>query len=343
MRNQIKIALIGFGRIGVRHAEEIHKNPDTLCVDIWDTDKQKIPNTYKTYSDVNDFLQNTEAEVIHICTPNADHHPLAISALNAGKHIVIEKPIALKTVQAKEISDLAALKSKYVFCVMQNRFSSVSQWLKALIQSQRLGAIYSVNVKCAWNRDDRYYTKDSWHGKLESDGGPLFTQFSHFVDLLFWLFGNIQISYQEFYNHNHLHNTEFEDSGVFHFHNPIVKQGLFQYTTSVFDKNFKSSIEIIAEKGTVEVAGQYMNEVVYCNIENYTMPPLDPVSQPNQYHGYQGSASNHHWVIQNVVDTLNGKATPHTPISEGIGVVEIIEQVYCKRNLNFFNKVLGDK
>jgi len=336
MQSQWHFGIIGLGRIGMRHAQEIQAHPNAQWVSAYDIDSQKIPAAFKKHPNLKDFFEESTANVIHICTPNATHFELAQQALLHNKHVVIEKPITLQSQHAKILQEIASANQKHIFCVMQNRYSPVSQWLKNLINQGTLGNIYSVHVNCAWNRDDRYYQPNNWHGSLTQDGGPLYTQFSHFVDLLFWLFGPVQIQNPSFFNHNHQHNTEFEDSGIFHFHNPKVAQGSFHYTTSVFDANFKSSIEIIGENGTLEVSGQYMNEVQYCHIRNYQMPELPPSPAPNVYPGYQGSASNHHFVIQNVIDTLAGKSTPDTPIQDGISVVEIIENVYLKRNLNFF-------
>ena len=336
MESQWNFGIIGLGRIGMRHAKEIEAHSNAQWVDAFDLDYQKIPATFKKHPDINRFFDESTANIIHVCTPNASHFELAQQALLHNKHVVIEKPITLESQHARILQDIASANQKHIFCVMQNRYSPVSQWLKNLIDQGTLGNIYSVHVNCAWNRDDRYYQPNNWHGSLELDGGPLYTQFSHFVDLLFWLFGSVQIQDPSFFNHNHKHNTEFEDSGIFHFHNSKVPQGSFHYTTSVFDANFKSSIEIIAENGTLEVSGQYMNEVQYCHIRNYQMPELPASPAPNLYPGYQGSASNHHFVIQNVIDTLMGKSSPDTPIEDGISVVEIIENVYLKRNLNFF-------
>ncbi|HRS18957.1 MAG TPA: gfo/Idh/MocA family oxidoreductase, partial [Bacteroidales bacterium] len=100
------------------------------------------------------------------------------------------------------------------------------------------------------------------------------------------------------------------------------------YSTAVWDSNLESSITIIGEKGTVKVAGQYMNEVVYCNIKDYTMPELAPCNPPNDYGPYKGSAANHHYVIRNVVETLQQKTTITTNAMEGLKVVDIIERIY---------------
>ena len=322
--------IIGMGRIGNRHAEEIIRHPGLNLIGFFDSNpKAKGPET-TSFSSISDLLSEEHLEVVHVCTPNGTHFDVAKKCLTAGKNVVIEKPVTLLHSEAEELEILAKNQGLHIFCVMQNRYSPVSVWLKEIIDNQYLGKLFSVHVDCAWNRDDRYYSGDSWHGSLDLDGGPLYTQFSHFVDMLYWLFGELKIQDARFFNHNHP-STEFEDSGSFQFETDTIKQGSFHYTTSVWDKNFKSSIQLIGEKGSIEISGQYMNEVRYCHIENYEMPALSPAPPPNIYQGYEGSASNHVHVIHNVWETLNGNSQPNTPIQEGKMVTKAIENVYLKR------------
>ncbi|MCH1543763.1 MAG: Gfo/Idh/MocA family oxidoreductase [Bacteroidia bacterium] len=330
MTKQIGAGIIGMGRIGNRHAEEIIRHPGLNLIGFFDINpKAKRPKTY-AFPSISDFLNERDLVVVHVCTPNGTHFSIAKQCLSAGKSVVIEKPVTLLHSEAEELEILAKNQGLHIFCVMQNRYSPVSVWLKEVIDNQYLGKLFSVHVDCAWNRDDRYYSGDSWHGSLDLDGGPLYTQFSHFVDMLYWLFGDLTIQDARFFNHNHP-NTEFEDSGSFQFETKAVKQGSFHYTTSVWDKNFKSSIQLIGEKGSIEISGQYMNEVRYCHIENYEMPTLSPAPPPNLYKGYEGSASNHVHVIHNVWETLNEKSQPNTPIHEGKMVTKAIENVYLRR------------
>ncbi|MEC8692263.1 MAG: Gfo/Idh/MocA family oxidoreductase [Bacteroidota bacterium] len=331
MIKQIGAGIIGMGRIGNRHAEEIIRHPGLNLIGFFDINpKAKGPTYTYAFASLNEFLSERNLGVIHVCTPNGTHFSIAKQCLSAGKSVVIEKPVTLLHSEAEELEILAKKRSLHIFCVMQNRYSPVSVWLKEVIDNQYLGKLFSVHVDCAWNRDDRYYSSDSWHGSLDLDGGPLYTQFSHFVDMLYWLFGELTIQDARFFNHNHP-NTEFEDSGSFQFETEVVKQGSFHYTTSIWDKNFKSSIQLIGEKGSIEISGQYMNEVRYCHIENYEMPTLSPAPPPNIYQGYEGSASNHVHVIHNVWETLNKKSHPNTPIHEGKMVTQAIENVYLRR------------
>ena len=160
---------------------------------------------------------------------------------------------------------------------------------------------------------------------------PLFTQFSHFIDLLHWIFGDITIKHASLTNNNHKHSTEFEDTGVVTFALENGSLGSINYSTSVYNKNMESSITIIGGKGTIKVGGQYMDQLTYCDIENYNTPKLEATQPPNDYGDYKGSAANHHWVIQNVVDVLNTKASINSNSIEGLKTVEIIESIYKYR------------
>jgi predicted dehydrogenase len=164
------------------------------------------------------------------------------------------------------------------------------------------------------------------------DGGTLFTQFSHFVDIMYWLFGDITNIKGSFFDFNHQSLTDFEDSGNVLFDFVKGGSGSLNYSTAVWDKNLESSMTIIAENGSIKVAGQYMNEVKYCHIKDYTMPNLAPSNPPNDYGPYKGSAQNHHYVIQNVIDKLNGNAPITTNAMDGLKVVDIIERIYKERD-----------
>jgi UDP-N-acetyl-2-amino-2-deoxyglucuronate dehydrogenase len=331
--SKIRFAVVGCGHIGKRHAEMITRNPEAelvALIDIKERSKLGI-DAFQVpfYNSLESFLSSdVKTDVVTIATPNGFHAPQAILALNAGNHVVIEKPMALSKSDAEQVIFKALHQSKQVFAVMQNRFSPPSVWLKDIIQKGIMGQIYSVHLNSFWNRDDRYYTVDSWHGKKELDGGTLFTQFSHFIDVMYWLFGDIKNIKSIIRDFNHQHSTEFEDSGVVHFEFVNGGIGNFNFSTSVFDKNLESSITIIAEKGSVKIGGQYMNEVEYCHIKDYEMPTLEPTNPGNDYGAYKGSAQNHHYVIENVVDVLKHQKAISTNALEGMKVVDIIERIY---------------
>ena len=213
---------------------------------------------------------------------------------------------------------------------MQNRYSPPSVWIKNMIESGKLGKIYMVQLNCYWNRDERYYKPESWHGTKDLDGGTLFTQFSHFIDIMYWLFGDITNIKSRMRDFNHSETTDFEDSGIVSFDFVNGGMGNLCFSTSVWGKNMESSILIVAENGSVKIGGQYMNEVEYCHIKDYEMPELAPTNPGNDYGPYKGSAQNHNFVIRNVVEVLSeGNNEPITTnVLEGMKVVDIITRMY---------------
>lgn len=339
--DKVKFAVVGCGHIGKRHAEMITGNPESELVALVDVkpegdlgiEKYEVP----FFSSMDDLLNaGIDIDVINICTPNGLHEEQSLKALETGHHVVCEKPMALSKAGAERIIHKALQVHKHLFAVMQNRYSPPSVWLKEIVDQKRLGEIFMVDIKCYWNRDDRYYKKEgTWKGSQEMDGGTLFTQFSHFVDIMYWLFGDITNIKAKFGDFTHQDTTDFEDSGyvIFDFLNGGM--GSLSYSTSVWDTNLESSMTIIGSKGSVKVGGQYMNKVEYCHVENYEMPVLKESNPPNDYGPYKGSAANHHYVIENVVDTLGKKNIATTNALEGLKVVDIIERIYDLRDVKY--------
>ncbi len=335
--NAIKFAVIGCGHIGKRHAEMISRNNEcelAALIDVKDPAGLQIESYEGAtfFANVEDFFANELSktiDVVSIASPNGFHAQHALLALDNGKHVVIEKPMALNKSDAEKIIFKALHMHKQVFCVMQNRYSPPSEWIKETLVSGILGKIYMVQLNCYWNRDDRYYKKDNWHGKLDLDGGTLYTQFSHFIDLMYWLFGDITDINSRFANFNHKGLTELpEDSGIINFEFTDGGIGCINFSTSIWNQNLESSMTIIAEKGSVKIGGQYMDKVEVCNIKDYTLPELAPTNPGNDYGAYKGSAANHHYVFENVVDVLKGRGPITVNALEGLKVVEMIGRIY---------------
>jgi predicted dehydrogenase len=322
------------GFIGYRHAALLAHSPGVQLVAACDVDPHKaagLPAGVAFHLELDTLLQDAQPNVLHICTPNHLHLSQALTALAAGCHVVIEKPMGLSHGECLRVVEEARKVRREVFVVMQNRYTPAAQWLKTLIQEGRLGRVLYTQVNCFWNRDERYYTPGSWRGQRHTDGGALYTQFSHFVDTLYWLLGpftDIQARMTR-----QRGRVEIEDTGVVQFGLPGGGQGTFQFSTAVWDQNLESSITLLGERGSVRVGGQYMNRVEACHIENYTAPQLPEANPPNQYGPYQGSAANHSYVIKNVIATLRGQARPYTPGEEGAEVVRLIEEMYRSAGL----------
>ncbi len=333
----IQFAIIGCGRIAQRHAEHIHKFGKLVAV--CDTVKEKADAMAKQYNthayyDIADLLANEKTvDVVSICSPNGLHAQHSIQALKAGFHVLCEKPMAINVNDCGEMIKTAERYNKRLFAIKQNRFNPPVEAVKNIIDEGRLGKIFSIQLSCFWNRNADYY-QNSWKGTKDMDGGTLYTQFSHFVDLLYWMFGDIKDV--EAYTANYAHQgiIEFEDTGVviLKFQNGAI--GTINYTVNSYGKNMEGSLSIFGEKGTVKIGGQYLNELEYQNIEGYKIENLPVGNTANNYGNYQGSMSNHDKVYQNLVDVLINNASISTSAFEGLKTVEIIDKIYCKaRNI----------
>ena len=338
--SKIKFAVIGCGHIGKRHAEMIRRNEEAELVAMCDVRAKEDCGLesfegVSFYQSADEMLKNhPEIDIVNVCSPNGLHAEHSLKALEFQKHVVCEKPMAINKADCEKVIYKALQVSRNVFGVMQNRYSPPSAWLKEVVSNNRLGEIYMVQLNCFWNRDERYYTGKNWKGSSDLDGGTLFTQFSHFIDIMYWVFGDITDINGVFADFNHEHSTSFEDSGIVNFKFVNGGMGCINYSTSVWDKNLESSITVIGSNGSIKVGGQYMNEVEYCHIKDYVMPELPPANPANDYGHYKGSAANHHYIIENVIDTLKERNTMTTNALEGLKVVEIIERIYSLRKFN---------
>jgi len=337
--SKIRFVVIGAGHIGKRHAEMIRRDAEGELVAMVDIRSKKecaaedfdVP-FFSTMQEL--FASGLEFDVVNVCTPNGLHAEQSLMALAEKKNVVCEKPMGLTKESCEKILFKALQESKHVFCVMQNRYSPPSEWIKSVITDALLGEIYMVQLNCYWNRDDRYYKSGGWKGTADLDGGTLFTQFSHFIDIMYWLFGDIKNIQGKFADFNHQQTTAFEDSGFVSFDFMRGGMGSINYSTSIANQNLESSMTIIGKNGSVKIGGQYMNEVEVCAISGYEMPVLKESNPANDYGPYKGSAANHNYIISNVIDTLKGRTSPTTNALEGMKVVDIIERIYKVRDKN---------
>jgi predicted dehydrogenase len=330
--NKLKFAIVGCGRIAERHAEQINRVAELKAVcDTVDLKATLLGKKFgaSVYNDYDELLSGEkDLDVIAVCTPNGLHAEHSIKAFRHGFHVLCEKPLAITVYDCGEMIKEAEKANKRLFVVKQNRYNPPVKAIKDAIDDNRLGKIYNIQLNCFWNRNMEYYTGSDWKGSRMLDGGTLFTQFSHFIDLLYWIFGDIKKVEAITRNFNHQNIIEFEDSGVviLEFYNGII--GTINYTVNSYLKNMEGSLTIFGEYGTVKIGGQYLNELEYQNIRDYVITDLPPGNPPNNYGQYVGSMSNHDKVYDNVLDVLLNKGIIGTNGFEGLKTVEIIDKIY---------------
>lgn len=333
---RLNFAIIGCGTIAERHALFINKLGHLAAVcDIKPHRAQRLGAKYgaNIYTSIDELLtKEKKINVVTISTPNGLHAEQTIKALKAGFHVLCEKPMAIKSDDCHKMIDEAERAGKKLFIVKQNRYNPPVSAVKKAIEEGRLGHILSAHLGCYWNRNEDYYNNSDWKGTREIDGGSLFTQFSHFIDLLFWLIGDIKEAYAFIDNFIHKNVSEIDDIGVVAIKFLSGALGSIHFTVNCFEKNMEGSLTIFGEKGTVKIGGQYLNELEYQRINNYKIKNLPKGNPSNQYGSYEGSMSNHEEVYKNVIDTLQDKGSIAASGYEGMKTVEIIEKIYLSAN-----------
>lgn len=326
MSNLLRFAIIGCGRIALRHASEISKRGELIAV--CDTIKiradefanQFSVNPYYHIADL--FSNEKELDIVSICTPNGLHAEHSIQCLHSGKHVLCEKPMATSSGDAMKMIEASKESGKKLFIVKSSRYNAAVAQLKKIIDESRLGQIYNFQLNCFWNRPPSYYS-NSWKGDKLLDGGTLYTQFSHYIDALLWLLGDIHSVAGFAKNFAHRNIIDFEDSGMAAITMKNGTIGGINWTINSFQKNIEVSLSIIAEKGSIKIGGEYMNEIEYQLIDGMDLD----VGVLNKKESNRASMSNHDKIYENVLKVLNqdeecGDAT------DDLKTVVAIETIY---------------
>lgn len=330
---KIKFAVVGCGSIGRRHIAVLDAEPNAEIVAICDIDENacrtqsELYDGIPYYTNYEQMLKSVQADVINVVTPHALHRTMAIQALHHDFNVLVEKPMALSSSDCMEMNAVAEKTGKKLWVVKQNRHNVPVRLAKQVIAEGRLGKIFMIKCDILWNRYQGYYDESPWRGKIDQEGGALFTQASHFVDLLIWWCGDITEvkAYAETQNHN----IETEDSGIAVLKFDSGTIGSLVWTTCVYHKNYEGSITIVGEKGTIKIGGQYLNKMECWDVEGFPLPEgIDFNDKPNAYGKYQGTSSNHDKVIKQIINELNRVEANNVEGIEGIRSIQAIEKIY---------------
>jgi predicted dehydrogenase len=223
--------------------------------------------------------------------------------------------------------DVARKSNVNLMVVKQNRYNIPILLTKNALDANQLGKVLMVRCDVLWNRHDQYYSESSWRGRLATEGGALYTQASHFIDLLIWWFGDVVNSSSMMATRNH--QIEIEDCGTALLEFSSGVMGTMMWTTCVYNKNYEGSITIIGEKGTIKIGGQYLNKIEYWDVHSYPLPEnINFVDKPNLYGKYQGTSSNHDKVIKDVIAHVKSRKSCIVTGDEGIKTITAIEKIY---------------
>lgn len=332
MEKNFHFGLVGCGNIGKRHAEII-KKIGTLA-SVCDINKRKaieFSEKYKTkyfttYSDFLDYSNNID--IIVICTPNYLHADQAIQAMAKGYHTLCEKPMALNVRDCNRMFKAATENQKVLLIVKQNRFNPPVAYLKGLLDSKKLGNIYSISMNCLWNRNQTYYSVSNWRGKKDLDGGILFTQFSHFFDVAIWLFGKAFCISAIGNNFAHRSFTDFDDTIMALMKFNCGTLGAMHFSTNAHNCNMEGSLTVIGENGSIAIGGEYLNKLVYHNVNGLSVPNFNYDDKTNDYGNYKGSMNNHESVYKDFIHSISNNEISYSELTTSVLTINAIESVY---------------
>lgn len=307
----VNFAILGCGNIGSRHADKIKDTDYIKLVAVCDVIKEKADDlaqkhVVKAYYSLDELLKDNSIDFINICTPSGFHAQHSITCLNAGKNVLCEKPMALTVGDAKRMVDVANSVGKLLYVVKQNRYNPPVKLVKQLIDENKLGKPIMCIVNMLWNRNDDYYKSNDWRGTLNLDGGTIYTQASHFIDLMLMFLGRPKSVFSLMGTKKH--NIEIEDTGTITSEFENGAYGIVNYTTCATEKNFEGSITLIFENGTIKIGGEYINTIDYfkvIGVDNYELEVTN--ISANDYGTYKGSMSNHHQIFKDILKHLNGE------------------------------------
>ncbi len=326
-----KFLLVGCGRIGRRHAQILAQRGEILGV--VDSNRERADEFAESWSAMpwhsletclNELKEPCDLAVI--CTPNGLHARHASMCLSRGLNVVVEKPLALTFADSWKLLHLADLNNRRIFAMKQNRHNSAVKAVKNALDSGVLGRPYTAHLSCLWQRPESYFS-DDWHGTLDLDGGVLFTQFSHFVDLLLWFFGPLAEA-RGFSSTTAHSNIEFEDQGVVSLRFASGLLASMHFSINCAPSNLEGGITIVGERGAVGIGGEYLNK-----ISIWTVPEPSPILDPedgtaNDYGNYQGSMSNHPKAYDTILAALSGEGRLTVSAMEAAIAVQAIETIY---------------
>jgi UDP-N-acetyl-2-amino-2-deoxyglucuronate dehydrogenase len=330
----IRAALVGCGRISRRHLEAIQGLSSKISlVAVCDIDIERarevaaslfLPEAAAVCTELSAMLAEFKPEILIVATPSGLHPQHAIAGLDAGCHVICEKPMATRLDDAHRMLEAAKKNDKRLFVVHQNRLNTTIQLLKRAIERGRFGKIYMIQVNVFWQRPQTYYDQAPWRGTWQYDGGAFLNQSSHYVDLLDYLVGGVERLYA--YTGTLARKIEAEDSGVVSMRFLNGALGTMNVTMLTYPHNYEGSITIIGEKGTVKIGGIAVNKIEKWEFSEYDDDDrlvLDSSYETKSVYGY-----GHSGYYTNVIQSLAGKPSGHVCERDGLRSLQLILAIY---------------
>ena len=311
-KNMLKFALVGCGRISKRHSELLGYNRiagaklAAVC-DIVTEKAEKTANQFNLpfYSDMHEMMRSEDIDVVVVLSESGYHAKHVIELSGYGKHIVVEKPMALTLDDADAMIKACDTSGCKLFVVKQNRFNVPVVKTREALEAGRFGKLVLGTVRVRWCRQQAYYDQDHWRGTWALDGGVLTNQASHHIDLLEWMMGEVESVFAM--STTALVDIEVEDTAVVTLKFKNGALGLIEATTATRPVDLEGSLSILGETGCVEIGGFAVNHMKVWNFVNETNEDKNVIQQysvnPPDVYGF-GHKEYYHHVVDSIV---NGK------------------------------------
>lgn len=331
----MRYALIGCGRISVNHvaaAQENNLDIVALCDIVPEHiddkfQKFNLPNSVSKYTNYIEMLEKEKPELVAIATESGKHASIALDCIEAGCHLIIEKPIALSLEDVDKIIEKAEEKGVKVCSCHQNRFNKSVQKIREALESNRFGQLYHGTAHIRWGRDRNYYQQAPWRGTWEQDGGALMNQCIHNIDLLRWMMGDDIIEvvgYTDRLKHDYI---EAEDLGIALVRFANGSYGVIEGTTNVYPNNLEETLYIFGENGTIKAGGKSVNIIEEWRFADELDDPEDVKrtyheNPPNVY-GF-----GHNPLYADVIEAIKNDGQPYIDAYAGRRALELVLAIY---------------
>lgn len=325
----IRLGIVGCGRIAPRHVDAIAKTEGLELAAACDIVEERAaeladPLGLPSYNRLEDMLAGTGMDAVVIATPSGMHAQQGIVAAQAGRHVILEKPMATRMEDADALIRACDDARIRLFVVKQNRLNPPIKLLKSAIDKGRFGRMYMCNATVFWTRPQAYYDSAKWRGTWEFDGGCFMNQASHYIDLMQWFMGPVESIVCNTATLERKIETEDTGAAVVRFRNGAL--GVVQVTVLTYPRNLEGSITVLGEKGTVKIGGVAVNKVETWQFEEYDDD--DREMEEASYATNSVYGPGHLGYYAGVAAVLHGKGEPETDGRDGRKSLELIMGMY---------------
>ncbi len=332
---KVRFGIIGCGNISQKHIGnfekgEIKNGEVTAICDInpakMESTKEKFGDKFATFTDAKEMMASGKVDAVIICTPHYLHPELAIAAMDAGIHCIVEKPAGVYTLQVKEMLERAKTAKTKLSMMFNQRTNPAFRKMREMVKSGRIGDVKRTNwIITNWYRTQEYYDSGSWRATWAGEGGGvLYNQSPHQLDLFQWIVGMMPTKVHAFCHFGKWHNIEVEDDVTCYVEYPNGATGVFITTTA--DAPGTNRFEITGTKGKLVFENDKLyfseleiNEREHCFATNIAFNA--PACKETVEIPLEGENSQHAGVCQNFVDAILGTDELFAPVEDGLSGV----------------------